>query len=119
MTPIDSSHFAAFYRAINQGRDPFPWQVRLAEHVCAGSWPASLDLPTASGKTSCIDIALFAMAVRGQGPRRIFFVIDRRVVVDQAFEHMRRIAAALIEASDEILKRVAERLIRLGGDEKQ
>jgi CRISPR-associated endonuclease/helicase Cas3 len=112
---LTAAQFPEFYRALNGGHDPFPWQTRLAGLVCSGKWPKSLDLPTATGKTSCIDIALFAMAVRGCGPRRVFFVIDRRVVVDQAFEHMEHIAAKLAKPMAEILVHVAGRLRDMGG----
>ena len=67
------------------GYEPFPWQKRLAKRVCGGEWPRAIALPTAAGKTACIDIAVFALACRAKdAPRRIFFVVDRRIVVDQA-----------------------------------
>lgn len=91
-------------------RPPFPWQRRLAERVCALGWPHTIDLPTASGKTACLDVAVFAMAVRRQGPRRIFFVVDRRVVVDAAFERMKHIAKNLREKPQGLLRLVSERL---------
>src|SRR5688500_17499000 len=106
--PLKSGDFSTFFRALNNGREPFPWQERLAELVCTGGWPEVLDLPTASGKTSCIDIAVFAMAVRKSGPRRIFFVVDRRVVVDQAFEHMKEICDRVARATTGVLHTVAE-----------
>ncbi len=114
MMKLTAAEFRDFYVVLN-GYDPFPWQQRLATSVCEGDWPKGLDLPTATGKTSCIDIALFAMALRGRGPRRIFYVVDRRIVVDQAFDHMREIAAKLREAKSGILATVAARLRQMAG----
>ena len=60
-------------------KSPFPWQKRLANRVGAGDWPRAIALPTAAGKTACIDIAVFALACGAKdAPRRIFFVVDRR-----------------------------------------
>ena len=114
--------FAAFYKAVH-GYEPFPWQVRLERIVATGEpWPTWLALPTASGKTSVIDIAVFALAVQvGQptrtrsAPRRIFFIVDRRIVVDQAAEHGRTLAKALAGADAGEVLAVADRLRSLGG----
>jgi hypothetical protein len=46
---------------------PFPWQTRLAERA-ANAWPEVLDLPTAAGKTACIDVALYALAAQAELP---------------------------------------------------
>lgn len=85
--------FPRFYRAIH-GFDPFPWQVRLFQQVADRGWPDVLALPTASGKTSALDIAVFMLALQAgkplqerTAPLRIFFVVDRRLVVDQAAWH--------------------------------
>lgn len=115
---LNASAFAAFFHELH-GYDPFPWQARLANVVCAGAWPATLDLPTASGKTACLDIAVFRMAVTGGGPRRIFFVVDRRVVVDAAFDRMRKIANALAGATSGTLKKVADRLREMAQSEPE
>ncbi len=116
LEPLD---FRQFFREIHQGREPFPWQERLAHQACAGEWPDVIDLPTASGKTACIDIALFALACRGTGERRIFFVVDRRVVVNEAFLRTKKIAEALEHALDSdpgsVKGRVARRLQEMAG----
>lgn len=85
--------FEQFYGLIWE-RDPYRWQVQLAEQVYRdGRWPDGLDLPTGSGKTSTLDIAVYVLArSASEGdlsrfPRRIFLVVDRRVLVDQAWRH--------------------------------
>jgi CRISPR-associated endonuclease/helicase Cas3 len=107
--------FSEFFHALH-GHPPFPWQQRLLRCVVAGRWPDTLALPTASGKTACIDIALFALACGAPGsPRRIFFVVDRRVIVDEAFERAAGIAVALRQAQHGILADVAAALRGLSG----
>src|SRR5579864_615394 len=133
MSSPTSEQFAEFFHAVN-GKDPFPWQRALAERVCAGggTWPRVLDLPTASGKTACIEIAIFAIACQAflhpserTAPRRIIFVVDRRVIVDQAFERAKKLAGLLRTEPDNkgarhpILKQVAETLRDCGGLTKE
>jgi CRISPR-associated helicase Cas3 len=50
-------------------------------------------------------------------PRRIFFVVDRRVIVDQAFQHARHIERALANPGHDVVAAVAERLRELSGAE--
>lgn len=115
MTSLSVHEFGAFFAALH-GHDPFPWQTRLAHRVADGTWPSAIALPTGAGKTACIDVALFALALqvglgdRRSAARRIAFVVDRRVVVDEAHERARRIAEQLASATDGVLARVAERL---------
>lgn len=115
------SDFSSWFYALWK-RDPFPWQKMLAERVSNGAWPAALDLPTASGKTACIDIAIFALAVQAHhppaqrtAPRRIWFVVDRRIVVDEAFARATEIAGKLAAATAGPLKGVGDRLRELSG----
>lgn len=120
--------FGGFFQAL-WGQPPFAWQSALAEQVLAGvqdnkcqAWPDAIALPTASGKTACIDIAVFALAMQGKrstgqgapmAPRRIFFVVDRRVIVDEALDRARQLASKLQYARDGVLKTVADRLRRI------
>lgn len=112
--PIEPADFGQFFWELHQ-KKPFPWQIEMANQVCGEGWPDVVDLPTASGKTACIDIALFALACQKSAPRRIFFVVDRRVVVNEAYERMKRIAKNLSLARDGVLGLVAERLRKLAG----
>jgi CRISPR-associated endonuclease/helicase Cas3 len=122
--------FASFYRAVHRF-DPFPWQERLLRRVLTEGWPDVLDLPTASGKTSSIDVAVFALAMEAgrslierRAPLRVFFVIDRRLVVDQVHEHALRLKQALDDPSaltagpEEVaaVRGVAEALRQFTGD---
>lgn len=118
MSAITPDRFAEFYTAVH-GYAPFPWQERVAARVCGGDWPRAIALPTAAGKTACIDVAVFALACapnERRQPRRVFFVVDRRIVVDQAFEHARKLAKVLRAANDGILKQVADALRALTGE---
>jgi CRISPR-associated endonuclease/helicase Cas3 len=116
--------FATFFRGL-WGFDPFPWQAMLAERVALGHWPQALDLPTASGKTACIEVALWALASQADRPlaertvpRRIWFVVDRRIVVDEAFERARTIAGKLAGPGEGPLGEVANRLRRIAGTDR-
>lgn len=118
--PSFSEVFSALW-----GFDPFPWQTMLADRVAEGRWPVALDLPTASGKTACIDVALFALAAQAAvpleqriAPRRIWFVVDRRIVVDEAFDRARTIADKLAAATDGPLRVIADRLRKLAGTDR-
>lgn len=113
---LDKSDFASFYRALH-GFAPFPWQEALLEQIWKeGDWPEVIDLPTGAGKTSCIDIALFQMAASAQPKwRRIFFVVDRRIIVSEVAERARKIAAKLDAAPGGILRQVQEQMMHWGG----
>lgn len=115
---LTPERFEEFFAALHPGRRAFPWQKRLCRTVMQGKWPRTLSLPTASGKTSCIDIALYALAAGAQGaPRRMLFVVDRRVIVDEAFHHASDIARRLRDASDGVLREVADGLRARRGDD--
>jgi CRISPR-associated endonuclease/helicase Cas3 len=124
---LTAADFPIFFQALWDKKTPFPWQAALAERVLAegpDAWPEAITLPTAAGKTACLDIALFALAAQAErqaqgipltAPRRIFFVVDRRVIVDEAFERARCMATRLEIAQEGILKTVADRLRLLAG----
>lgn len=88
---ITSADFVHFFRAL-WGFDPFPWQERLLLRLVTGKdahhnykgppglWPDVLDLPTGSGKTATLDIAVFYLALEAlkkderRAPVRIAFI---------------------------------------------
>ncbi len=118
MTTLSTSDFGAFHAAVHGGKQPFAWQQRLLEKIVADkAWPLVLDLPTGAGKTTCIDVALFALALDATNddeqrwcPRRIAMVVDRRIVVDQVAERGRKLLSALIVSTDAVVAEVAKRL---------
>ncbi len=106
---MNASDFRAFFHAVH-GTTPFPWQERLARMVSeTNEWPRVVDLPTGAGKTACIDIALFHFVVSAdaghaqRARRRVAFVVDRRIIVDEAAARAAKIRDAIINASDGIL----------------
>lgn len=121
MINLTMTSFKSYFRELH-GTDPYPWQCRLANAAMQGHWPAAINLPTGSGKTACLDIALFALAYQADfpadernAPRRIFFCVNRRVIVDEAYHRVRRIARKIWEAErlrdpDSVLATVARRL---------
>ena len=80
------------------GHSPFPWQRRLFRRLCEGSVPRAVDIPTGLGKTAVIACWLLARANGAPLPRRLIYVVDRRVVVDQATE----IAESIRDRLDDI-----------------
>jgi CRISPR-associated endonuclease/helicase Cas3 len=114
-TTLGLKDFPEYFSALNDDHEPFPWQQRLVDQLfdTGGLWPELLNLPTASGKSSAVDIALFALAAGLPVPRRIVFVVDRRVIVQQAAEHARKISDALKSADSGILAQVRDGLVAL------
>ena len=139
--PLRTQDFKAFYKAL-YGYKPFQWQERLADRTCVDQWPDYIKLPTASGKTAAIDIAIFALAYQAAevnrpngimtAARRIFFVVDRRIIVNEAYRRALDVAKKLRRtllpdanqnncgdpSSHAVLARVARWLQYLTGDEQ-
>lgn len=107
MRPITVDRFDEFFYAL-YGHPPYPWQRRLVHSAVDGRWPGAIDLPTGSGKTAAIDAAIFALAAQAglspderSAPRRVFFTVNRRVIVDEAYERALHIAKSLSTAEGE------------------
>lgn len=131
LPPLAAPEFADFFSALwatDDGGEPptaFGWQRDLVQQLARErEWPGLVDLPTGTGKTSLLEIALFLQALDAERdpaerwmPRRVVLVVDRRVVVDQADDRGRTIARRLAEATDDdgVVWRVARRLRHLCG----
>ncbi len=130
MNELTPARFDEFFQSL-YGYEPFPWQAQLARQVAdarpgESCWPGALALPTAAGKTACLDMAIFALACQADrcseertAARRIIFVVDRRVIVDATFERARDLAGKLHEAKDDggIVRLVADRLRLTSGED--
>ena len=126
--------FAAFYEAVN-GHNPFPWQARLAETVENGAgWPEEVGVPTGLGKTACLDIAIWWLASQAHlppaertAPTRIWWVVNRRLLVDSTCDHAEHIQGLLSPSAHTpsntptasgVIESVADRLRSLSVDAK-
>ena len=110
--------FSAFFRDIHD-HEPFPWQQRLTAQVLSRQvWPKVIDLPTGTGKTAVLDTAVFALAACPTiAPRRVVFVIDRRIVVDQVYKRAQQIRDRIEAVRTPVLQRVRDCLRALSGGE--
>lgn len=122
--------FEGFYQAVND-RPPFPWQARLAAQVGElAKWPSEIGVPTGLGKTACLDIAVWWLASQAHlpaagrsSPTRIWWVVNRRLLVDEASKHAGRLGQLLGDpgserrtpAAQETLRSVATRLRSISG----
>jgi CRISPR-associated endonuclease/helicase Cas3 len=116
--------FPSYFKALWE-LNPFPWQTRLASELVDGQWPEWITLPTGMGKTTVLDIAIYDLARQAAlppdlrtAPVRIVFAVNRRIVVDEAYERVRHISEKLSEAihdPENILQPVAAALRELSG----
>ena len=120
---LSAEDFGTFFTEVH-GHHPFLWQQDLAREVVErGSWPSLVDVPTGLGKTSVLDVAIFLTAQTAGdcnpgrlGRRRIFLVVDRRIVVDQAHDHATLISRRLRDAeAGSVCAEVARSLSSLSG----
>lgn len=101
--------YSEVFRAAT-GHSPRDYQERLAESCVKGELPSMLDVPTGMGKTQAVFLAwIYALtaALASPGPRRVamrlLFVVDRRVVVDDAYRTAAELASRLNLATAEPL----------------
>ena len=98
--------FDVVYRALTGHDGACRWQYRLFCDLEAGSFPSDIELATGLGKTSII--AIWALAL-GRAilhspcrvPRRLAYIVDRRVVVDQASEFAEGVRIRMERAADD------------------
>ncbi|MEX3504813.1 type I-U CRISPR-associated helicase/endonuclease Cas3 [Corynebacterium sp. LK2510] len=123
---IERERFAEFFAAVNGGHSPFTWQEDVLAFILdTGEWPRQIGAPTGAGKSSVVDIHVFANAVsatRGPRiPRRLHTVVNRRGLVDNQADRAQYISVALADALQAsapagILRDVAQALVSLRGD---
>lgn len=93
------------------GFSPMGWQTRLLGSLLSGDVPSAISLPTGLGKTAVMTLWLIARAHGAPLPRRLVYVVDRRVVVDQASAEATRLQDSLSpEASAPLARRLREGL---------
>jgi CRISPR-associated endonuclease/helicase Cas3 len=87
------------------GHLPFPWQEKLYAKLLTGELPVHCDVPTGLGKTSVTAVWVAALGASlsdptsaGRVPRRLVYVVDRRVVVDQATSEVERLRDRLAKS---------------------
>jgi CRISPR-associated endonuclease/helicase Cas3 len=123
--PLSLDDFDSFVQSLTGGNEPFPWQRELARRVLDGGWQAidTISVPTGCGKTMVLAVQAFALAANShlplddprRPPLRLFFVVDRRVVVDDSARLARRIVEGMRRAElPEGARRVFEQLRGLG-----
>ena len=119
---ITIEDFGDFFEAVHgAGKRPFVWQEDLLRHVVnTGSWPEQIIAPTGAGKSSVVEIHVFAVALFAVGaaqrvPRRLAVVVNRRALTDSHAARAERIRRLLEEApaDDSILSRVCDALVGL------
>lgn len=120
--------YPRFFEEIT-GNRPFPWQQRFAEQLCRegwgtpGQWSPTCVAPTGTGKTERTVLGnLFALAWRLERglphPRRLYWIVDRRQVVDEVHILGTVIEAALKNAPEgSVSAQVAQQLLRTGSKE--
>ena len=114
--------FGDFFEAVHGGgKRPFSWQEDLLRHlVNTGTWPEQIVAPTGAGKSSVVEMHVFAVALFAVGaaervPRRLAVVVNRRALTDSHAARAARIRCLLEEApaDDSILSRVRDALVGL------
>ena len=89
------------------GHRPFPWQEKLYARLLLGELPRQCDVPTGLGKTSVIAVWIAALgaslcdtSLANRVPRRLVYIVDRRVVVDQATKEVEQLQMRLQSADE-------------------
>lgn len=120
---LSIEEFGEFFEAVHGGgRRPFNWQEDLLGHLAStGRWPEQITAPTGAGKSSVIEVHIFAnaLALVGAGarvPRRLAVVVNRRALTDAHAQRAARVHQLLAQVPGEdsgVLGQVRDALIAL------
>ncbi|QUW02749.1 type I-U CRISPR-associated helicase/endonuclease Cas3 [Chloracidobacterium validum] len=105
LTPgISFDCFNELYKELTGHEGACRWQYRLFTYLEAGCFPTDIELATGLGKTSIIALWVLALghALKRNStavPRRLAYVVERRVVVDQASEFAEQVGERLEQAA--------------------
>lgn len=121
MSPTD--FFIESYKALRAPHEPMKWMERMFAEIIRGEPPSLVDLPTGAGKTELVVIWLVALAWYGRDranhqpvPRRLVWVVNRRVLVQQVFLIATDLRAKLISSESVELETVRNCLRSVSGD---
>lgn len=120
--PQPQPDFATLFTHL-KGHPPYPWQTQLFHDLMSDSGIPSdtITAPTGAGKTSLMAVWLCAFALQAAShaqpriPRRLVWVVNRRVVVDQATAEAEHLADQL--NSNPFFKATLGTLSALSADE--
>ncbi|VEG27161.1 type I-G CRISPR-associated helicase/endonuclease Cas3g [Actinomyces howellii] len=126
---IAVEEFADFFEAVHgPGIRPFSWQTALLEAlVTEGAWPEQIAAPTGAGKSSVVEIHVFATAMAALGlaprlPRRLAVVVNRRAITDAHAQRAHDLLSLLEQTPDgetSVVGRVRDALVGLRPPEAQ
>ena len=97
---------------------PFAWQEALFQQLLQSDYPEQINIPTGCGKTALLHVWLLALAYSAMSgtklvvPRRLIWVVNNRVVVDQATTEALALAEMLAAPTD-ALRAIADALHEL------
>src|ERR1035437_5304225 len=117
--------FAKRFEALT-GNAPFPWQESLFSLFVSKTFPTDVSLPTGTGKTSIMALWLLALAEKlsvdirqAAIPRRLIWVVNRRVVVDQATNEAEQLRRRLNDTTIAELEPILRALRKLSADHSE
>ena len=110
MMGMDRMDFCSSFQSLT-GKPPYAWQERLyGDWFSQGKVPSSIRLPTGTGKTRIMAIWLLGLAGGASLPRRLVWIVDRRVVVDQATSEAEKLRRALAATELRQIRSALEKL---------
>jgi CRISPR-associated endonuclease/helicase Cas3 len=106
MTDSWAFYFGDCFKRLTDN-DPFDWQERLFQKAINNEMPDACDVPTGLGKTSVMAIWLVALGCMLKEkdrkiPLRLVYVVDRRVIVDQATDEAEKLLGKLTEGLKDV-----------------
>lgn len=113
--------FQQFFKDIH-GYEPYSWTQEVACHtITKGKLPEYLNAPTGMGKTSLIDVAIYALAhsLYHDTPRhrsKIIYAVERQTVVNGTTEHVANLVDKINNPHTQNLQVVHDSLKKLQGD---